>query len=207
MLFNDNSIILGLTGMSGAGKTTACKAFRDYGFSVVDCDIVARQIVEIGKPALKELSENFDNVILPDGNLNRRKIADIIFSEKDKLKLFNDIVYPYILYKVISDAADYINGGKRLILIDAPTLFESGADRICDIIISVVADKEKCIDRIKERDKLTYEQAANRLSAQHDKKYYIEKSDFYIDNCDGYDEFSIKAHELSASIGEMYGER
>lgn len=207
MLFNDNSIILGLTGMSGAGKTTACKAFRGYGFSVVDCDIAARKIVEIGKPALKELSDNFDNVILPDGNLNRRKIADMIFSDKGKLKIFNDIVYPYILYKVISDVSDYISDGKRLILIDAPTLFESGADKICDMVISVVADKEKCIERIRERDKLTYEQAANRLSVQHDKGFYIEKSDYYIDNCGEYDEFSKKANELAVKIGEMYEEK
>lgn len=205
MLFNDSSIILGLTGMSGAGKTTACKAFYDNGFSVIDCDIVARQIVEIGKPALNELSERFDDVILSDGSLNRRKIADIIFSDSDKLKLFNDTVYPYILYKVISDIYGYINEGKRLILIDAPTLFESGADKICDIIISVVADKEKCIERIKERDKLTHEQAKNRLSVQHDKRFYIDKSDFYIDNCDEYGKFRKKADELAKKIGEMYG--
>ena len=207
MLFSDNSLILGLTGMSGAGKTTACKAFWESGFSVVDCDIVARQIVEVGKPALKELSDNFDSVILADGSLNRRRIADIIFSDKSKLKLFNDIVYPYILYKVISDVSEYINKGKRLILIDAPTLFESGADKICDRIISVVSDKEHCIKRITERDGLTPEQAEKRLSAQHNKEFYIEKSDYYIDNCGGYNEFSEKACELAIKIGEMYGEK
>lgn len=207
MLFNDDSVIVGLTGMSGAGKTTACKAFRESGFSVVDCDIVARQIVEIGKPALKELFDNFQNVILPDGSLNRRRIADMIFSDKDKLKLFNSIVYPYILYKVISDISSYISNGKRLILIDAPTLFESGADKICDRIISVVSDMEKCIERIMDRDKLTYEQAANRLSVQHNREFYIEKSDYYIDNCGNYSEFSEKARKLAVNIGEMHGER
>ena len=116
MLFNDNSTILGLTGMSGAGKTTACKAFRENGFSVVDCDIVARQIVEVGKPALHELDRNFDDVILPDGNLNRRKIADIIFSDNSQLKLFNSIVYPYILYTVISQVSSYIFEGNKLTL-------------------------------------------------------------------------------------------
>lgn len=205
MLFNDNSIILGLTGMSGAGKTTACKSFRENGFSVVDCDIVARQIVELGKPALYELAQNFEGVILSDGNLNRRKIADIIFSDKSKLKLFNDIVYPYILYMVISDVSKYIKKGKKLILIDAPTLFESGADKICDKIISVVSDKESCIERIRVRDNLTYEQAANRLSVQHDKGFYIDKSDYYLDNCGGYNVFSEKAVELAKMIGELYG--
>lgn len=207
MLFNEDSVILGLTGMSGAGKTTACKAFCENGFSVVDCDIVARQIVEIGKPALKELSDNFQNVILPDGSLNRRRIADMIFSDKDKLKLFNSIVYPYILYKVISDISSYISDGKRLILIDAPTLFESGADKICDRIISVVSDRKKCIERIMDRDKLTHEQAANRLSVQHNREFYIEKSDYYIDNCGDYSEFSEKARKLAVKIGEMHGEK
>lgn len=207
MLFNDNSIILGLTGMSGAGKTTACRAFRDIGFSVVDCDFVARQIVEVGKPALKELSERFDDVILPDGSLNRRKIADMIFSDKDKLKLFNDTVYPYILYKVISDVSDYISEDKRLILIDAPTLFESGADKICDKIISVVSDKERCIQRIRERDGLTFEQASKRLSVQHDKDFYIEKSDYFIDNCGEYWELIEKAHAIALRLGELYEEK
>lgn len=205
MLFNDNSTIFGLTGMSGAGKTTACKAFRENGFSVVDCDIVARQIVEVGKPALHELDRNFDDVILPDGNLNRRKIADIIFSDNSQLKLFNSIVYPYILYTVISQVSSYIFEGNKLIVIDAPTLFESGADKICDRIISVVADKDRCIERIRARDNLTYEQAANRLSVQRDKMFYIDKSDYYLDNSGEYSEFSESAVRLAKMIGELYG--
>lgn len=201
MLFNDDSIIVGLTGMSGAGKTTACGAFREKGFSVVDCDIVAREVVVKGSPALKELSIAFDGIINDDGTLNRRKIGDIIFSDPEKRALFNRIIYPYILYKVITDISNFISEGKRLILVDAPTLFESGADKICDMIVSVVSDKERCIERIMKRDGITLRQATERLGSQFDKSFYTEKSDYYIDNTGTPEDLSEKAFEIAVRIG------
>ena len=203
MLFNDDSIIVGLTGMSGAGKTTACGAFREKGFSVVDCDIVAREVVVKGRPALKELSEAFDGIIAEDGTLNRRKMGDIIFSDPEKRALFNKIIYPYILYKVIADISDYISDGKRLILVDAPTLFESGADKICDMVVSVVSDKEHCIERIMKRDGITLRQAAERLGSQFDKSFYTEKSDYYIDNIGTSEELAEKALDIAVRIGAV----
>ncbi len=205
MLFNDNSIIVGLTGMSGAGKTTAGSIFRENGFSVVDCDIVARQVVLKGSPALKELSEAFEGIITDEGTLNRRKMGDIIFSDSEKRALFNRIIYPYILYKIIADISDFISEGKRLILVDAPTLFESGADKICDMIVSVVSDKERCIERIMERDKITFRQASERLGSQFDKSFYTDKSDYYIDNTGTAEELAEKALDIAVRIGASDG--
>ena len=134
--------IYGLTGMSGAGKSTVCDSFESAGFLIIDCD----------------------SVITNDGELDRRAMGNIVFSHSDKLALLNNTIYPYITYEVIS-MCGYTD--KRFVLLDAPTLFESGIDFICDGIISVTCDKEKSIQRIMLRDNITRESAEKRLGSQH----------------------------------------
>ncbi len=183
MILADKCLIIGLTGMSGAGKTTACSIFRESGWAVVDCDIVSREVVKRGKPALSEIAEHFGNeILLPDGTLDRRRLGDLIFSDESRRNELNAVIYPYISYEIIRSAAEYIKNGSRFVLIDAPTLFESGADGLCDKIVSVTAPIDMCITRIMKRDGLTYEQAENRLKSQHLEGFYREKSDFCVRN-------------------------
>ena len=183
MIGADKCLIIGLTGMSGAGKTTACSIFRESGWAVVDCDIVSREVVRRGKPALLEIAEHFGNeILLPDGTLDRRRLGNLIFSDESRRNELNTVIYPYISYEIIRSAAEYIKNGSRFVLIDAPTLFESGADGLCDKIVSVTAPIDMCITRIMKRDGLTYEQAENRLKSQHLEDFYRAKSDFCVRN-------------------------
>lgn len=183
MILGSKCTIVGLTGMSGAGKSTACKVFSENGWAVIDCDIVARKVVEKGKPALCEISEHFGREILfSDGGLDRKQLGNLVFSDARRLNELNELIYPYISYEIISRAEEYIMNDCMNILLDAPTLFESGADGLCDKIVSVTAPIECCIARIMERDKLTAEQAENRLKSQHSEEFYHEKSDFCVNN-------------------------
>ena len=203
MFTENDAYIVGLTGMSGAGKTTACQVFSECGFAVINCDLVSRIVVEKGKPALFELETYFGkNVILSDGSLNRKAIGNLIFSDKNARMVFNEIIYPYISYEMINCAVKYINSGYRFILLDAPTLFESGTDSFCDIIVSVVAEREECINRIMIRDKLTFGEAENRLLSQFTPEFYRDKSDFCAVNKGSIEGLKSKIKQIAQLIGE-----
>ena len=187
MAVNEKVKIIGLTGMSGAGKSTACKVFKSEGFAIIDCDLICRKIVEKGKPCLLEISEVFgDSVLNEDGSLDRAETGRIIFSDDEKRDLLNGIMYPYVSYIVIKTIIGIDNG---YVVLDAPTLFESGIDSICDSIVSIVADREVLLSRIEDRDSISREQAENRLASQHDNGYFSERSDHVIANNGSSEEF------------------
>ena len=124
-------------------------------------------------------------------------MGNIVFTDTVKLKLLNDTIYPYITYKVISMCG---NTDKHFVLLDAPTLFESGIDFICDGTVSVTCDKEKSIQRIMLRDNISRESAENRLSSQHSAEYYKSRSDFCIENNGDLDTLRINSEDTARKI-------
>lgn len=175
-------IILGITGGSGCGKTTVSDFFREKGIDVIDTDKTARIIVEPGRPALSEIKDYFGNeYINPDGTLNRKKMANLVFSYPDKLEILNKITHKYITQYVRSYISGY-NG--NIIGIDGAALIESGINSVCDCVLSVLSDKEIRIKRIMMRDNLNENEAKCRISAQKDDTFYIENSDYLVYNND-----------------------
>lgn len=173
-------MIIGLTGQTGAGKSTVCTFLRQMSFCIIDCDKVAREVTEKGSVVLQKLAASFgSDIILPDGSLNRRLLASRAFSSKDKTELLNKITHPEILnaIKTKISASTYEN-----IVLDAPTLFESGADKLCDRIIAVLCDENKRKDRIVARDNLSLEQADVRLFAAKSNEFFTERADAVIFN-------------------------
>ncbi len=192
--------VIGLTGMSGAGKSTACKMFREAGFYVIDCDGICREVVKKGKPCLKEIASGFGSEILTaEGELNRRLMGKIIFSDPDKRIKLNGIMYPFVSYSVIKRI---IFSDSEYTVLDAPTLFESGLENICEKIVSVAADKEVLINRITVRDGITREEAKNRLDSQYDADFFREKSDMLIMNNGSEEELSRKINKTICLIKE-----
>ena len=189
--------IYGLTGMSGAGKTTVSDIFKNCGFLVINCDKVAREVTEKGTACLKEIGQKFPGVINSDGTLDRKKLGGIVFNDSDKLKMLNDTIYPYITYRVIKQIE---NVDKGYILLDAPTLFESGIDYICDGVVSVVCDREISVQRIMARDNVTKEMAQSRLSSQHSIDFYIDRSLYFIENNGTEQELTDKAEKTALQI-------
>lgn len=173
-------MIIGLTGQTGSGKSTVSKMLLKKGFCVIDCDMISRETTEKGSPVLLELARVFgEEILCKDKSLNRKKLAQIAFSTKENTEILNNITHPPIFKAIKSKISQ--NEGK-IIVLDAPTLFESGADKLCEKIISVVADEDIRLNRILSRDNITLQQAKLRISAQSDSEFYIKRSDAVIYN-------------------------
>ncbi len=202
---SDDVHVVGLTGQSGAGKTTVCKVFEENGFAVVNCDLISRQVTEKESPCLSQLAECFGkDIIRPDGTLDRRKLGNIVFGNRELLYQLNGICYPYITYQIVERLKAFKESGQRYVLLDAPTLFESRADDFCDLIISVTADKESRLKRILERDGITEEQALKRFASQHTEEFFRNRSDYIIINNKDIPILIEKAKEVSDKVKEYF---
>ena len=175
------SFIIGLTGQSGAGKTTVCKYLAQAGFGIINCDEVARICMLDGSDCCRELAKHFPSCFDKKLSLDRRAISRIIFSDREKLKLFDGIVYPFI-NKLIDESISKLSDKYEYIVLDAPTLFEAGADKKCDIIIGVTADKNTRLKRIMQRDGIDEELALKRFASQHTTRFYKNRCDMLIVN-------------------------
>ncbi len=177
--------VIGLTGPTGAGKSTVAQALRERGIPVLDCDIAAREVTEKGSPVLQELADAFgQDILLPDGTLDRRRLGSRAFADKDQTKLLNRITHPAILKVIKNRLAEFAQAGNTIAVLDAPTLFEAGADALCDFTVCVIAGEEIRLHRIMERDEISEEQVRLRMSAQKPEEYYVRKCNFSIVNVD-----------------------
>lgn len=177
----NNHMIVGMCGVTGAGKTTVGKIFEDYGCAVVDCDEVSRRPDVYDSECIRELQAEFGEDIAVEGRLDRRLLAKRAFaSEKGKTRL-NQITHPRIIAKCNEVISEMEMSGKRVIILDAPTLFEAGLDRECARIITVTAPEELRVERIMQRDGISKELAMARVKAQHDESFFTERADYVID--------------------------
>ena len=191
-----NIMIVGLTGMSGAGKSTVCDVFEHSGFVIIDCDKQARKIAD-NRDFLNELQSRFpDKILNTDGTLNRQLTAKAIFTNNDKRKLYNRIIFPYIVYDII----EIIKVSGEYVLLDAPTLFDAGLDIICTKIVGVTADFEVCVNRIIKRDGISRQSAEERLWSQQDKFFLKNKCDFILENNGNIDDFIMCAQKITKEL-------
>lgn len=178
-------MIIGITGQTGAGKSLVASIFKKHEFKLIDADVIARQVVLKGSICLKELENEFGSKILNfDKTLNRRALAKIAFENKENLKKLNDITHPYIINKIKKLLDLYNKNKEKNIIIDAPLLFESKLDKLCDKTIIAKANKRVRLQRIIKRDNISLSLAKLRLNIQNNDDYYINKADYIIDtNC------------------------
>lgn len=170
--------ILGLTGPTGSGKTTLSKAAADLGYTVLDCDIIARKAAE-QENTLAALTTAFGQDILEDGILNRKALAKKAFSSTNGTELLNKTMLPFVVELIKKEIE---NADSEKILLDAPTLYESGADSLCNAVIAVLADCGDRKARIISRDNLTEAEAQLRLTAGKNDNYYKDKTQHIIYN-------------------------
>jgi dephospho-CoA kinase len=201
----NRAFIIGLTGQSGAGKTTVCGIFREMGFAVIIADELSREVTKAGSPCLSELAEVFGNeIIRENGELDRRRLAEMTFGDKNQLKRLGVIIFPYINEVFLREINRLSAAGENYIIYDAPTLFESRADGLCDIIISVTASEAHRTERVKRRDNITDSEIKKRFESQHSESYFIKKADFYIKNNKTEEELVLKAREVADKIKKCY---
>lgn len=193
-------IVFGITGGTGAGKSSASDIFRSEGIYVIDADKTARTVVEPGKPCLKELCNYFGSEIIDEnGVLLRRRLADIAFSDSEKHKMLNAITHKYI-HDEIKDELERVN--PNIAAIDAAVLIGSGIEAMCRFIVSVIADDDVRIRRIISRDSISEQQALTRLKAQPDKDFYIRNSKYIIQNNGSLTELDKNVKEVLKKIRE-----
>jgi dephospho-CoA kinase len=176
--------IIGLCGSSGSGKGYISMLFNKYGVLSIDTDRVYRETTtKKGSECLLELTKEFGNSILKeDGTLYRPALAEIVFSDREKLNKLNEITHKHIKKDTQALLEMYEGEGARAVIIDAPVLFESGFDKMCDFTVCVTSPTERKIDRIMTRDQITREQALARLNSQKTDSELIELATYQIDN-------------------------
>lgn len=188
-------LTVGLTGQSGAGKGEFSRIFCRYdGVVCIDTDKTAREVVEKGKPCLSELCECFGSDILePSGELCRKKLAEIAFSDEDNHKKLNSITHRYIMEEIKAWLENAEQSGAKIAIIDAPLLFESGADKLCDITVGVVAPYRTRLKRILKRDCIDKKSAKLRLDSQPDDTFFKERCTHILANNGSLDALTKKA--------------
>lgn len=175
--------IIGLTGGSGTGKGTFAALLREKGAGWVDADAVYRTLCAENREMLAALDAAFGGVLDQNGALDRPKLASIVFADPEKLKKLNAITLPYI--RAASLEAMRAQGDCPFVLYDAPTLFEVGADDLCECIIGVLADTEVRVQRIMARDVLDETAARARIGAQPDADFYRARCNYIVENNGG----------------------
>ena len=175
--------VIGLTGQTGAGKSTVRKLLKAKGAAVIDADFVAHEVADNNLSCLTDIVEHFSCMVLDEkGKLNRRALGRIVFSDRKKLALLNKIMFPYIVSAIKGQVTAYEQAGAQTIVIDGATLIESGCAKMCSVLVSVTADEETRLTRIIHRDGISKRDAVRRVSAQNPEEFYIKASDYVIKN-------------------------
>ena len=171
--------IIGLTGGIGSGKTTVANHFIAAGIPVYIADDEARKIMQ-SPEILKKIEKIFGSVIFKNEVLNRQKLAEIVFSNSDKLKQLNAIIHPAVKKHFGNWILNYKNS--PFVIYETAILFESGSYKDCDKIITVTAPLETRIERVNQRDKTSRENVLKRIKMQWTDDQRHGKSDFVIEN-------------------------
>ena len=176
-------MIIGITGQTGAGKSTVCELLEKRGYYHLDADEVAHEVVENDADVLAALSECFGkDIIKKDVTLSRPKLAARAFKNKETAEKLDGICYPAVIKEIKKIIRQKSKQKYEGVLIDAIGLFESGAHKLCDFTVFVTADREKRLERIIARDGIAKEAAQKRINAQKDDAYYKQKADYTVKN-------------------------
>ncbi|AKF92531.1 dephospho-CoA kinase [Brevibacillus laterosporus] len=176
-------MILGLTGGIASGKSTVAAMLRERGVTVIDADLIAREVVEVGKPAYNGIVKYFGTSVLDEtGALNRAVLGEIIFSDREKRMVLNEIVHPEVRKEMRLQATLAQERGERLVFMDIPLLYESKLTYMVDRVVVVYVPESVQFIRLMERDEFDEEQAKKRLRAQMNIEEKRKLANYVIDN-------------------------
>ncbi|MEW4306474.1 dephospho-CoA kinase [Rossellomorea marisflavi] len=194
--------IIGLTGGIASGKSTVSAFLQDKGYTIIDADLAARMVVEVGQPAYLAIVEAFGKGILQEnGQIDRAGLGAIIFNDQTKRNLLNGIVHPAVRSLMLSHKDEAIENGKQTVIMDIPLLFESDLTWMVDRTIVVTVEEDVQLSRLMKRNELTEEEAASRISSQLPLREKAEKADAVIDNNGSVEDTLKQVEELLAAWG------
>ena len=174
-------LVIGLTGPTGAGKSTAAREFAALGAQVIDCDRLGQEILDTPDCRAQLCEAYGEEILSADGTVSRPRLAERAFAAPGASARLNAITHPLILREMNERTRLSFAQGAPAVVIDAALLFESGADAACTVCVSVLAAPEIRLERIMRRDGITREQAQARMRAQKDGDFYRQRSAFLLD--------------------------
>ena len=187
-------MVYGLVGRSGSGKSTAAQIFAEYGFFVIDCDKVAAETLKSDE-VRRALADAFGADVLTKRGVKKRLVAERAFANRESLDLLNSITHPPIVARLRE-----LCEGREKAMLDAPTLFESGADKLCDRIVAVIAPDELCEKRLLARGGATLEAIRRRLEMQVSEDYICSRADAVIENLGDESELRKQIEHVAKTI-------
>ena len=177
----ENMTVVGVTGGTGSGKTSALRLLEERGALVLDCDEVYHGLLTTNAAMLDELKESFP-AAFAGGAFDRKALGRLVFQNAELLEKLNEITHKYVKCELGRLLRDHAMRGGTLAAIDAIELFSSGADKLCDVTLAVVADVEKRVERIMRRDGISRAYALSRIRAQKSDEYFRERCTRTIEN-------------------------
>lgn len=194
-------MILGVTGGIASGKSTVTRALADLGAVVVSADELAREVVRPGSPILARLAQRFGReILLPDGNLNRKALAALVFTDARARSDLNGIIHPAIAELSRQRLRGLQAERHSLIVYEAPLLFEAGAEDRVDAVLAVTVREELQLQRLIDRDGLSPEEARARIAAQMPQQEKAARADYVIDNSGPPEETRLRIRTLFAHL-------
>ncbi|MEC1457206.1 dephospho-CoA kinase [Bacillus haynesii] len=191
------TLVIGLTGGIASGKSTVAQMFQQCGITVVDADVIAKEAVEQGMPAYQKIAETFgQGVLLETGDIDRRKLGEIVFANQEKRLQLNAIVHPEVRKMMIKQRDEAIRAGERFVVLDIPLLYESGLEHLTDKVIVVWVPKELQLERLMKRNRFNEDEALNRIHAQHSLDEKKKRADAVIDNSGSLKDTEAQLHQL-----------
>lgn len=190
--------VLGLTGNIASGKSLVATMFEELGARVIDVDDIARMIVEPDQPAWNEIVGGFGDVILnQDKTINRKKLGDIIFNDKEKREILNNITHPRIMAIVRNKVEEYRNQNVELTIIEAALIVEKGGLKdLIEKLIVVTSDKNSQIERLADRDGFSREESMSRINSQMPADEKVRFADYIIDNSGSRYETNVQVQKI-----------
>ena len=193
------SLLVGLTGGIGSGKSLAASFFKELGAHIIDADQLSRDLVHPGQTALKEIVNYFGkNILDSTGNLNRRKLAKIVFQDSKKKSVLEEILHPKIFKKEQEVFLKICTKDSfAIVIIDAALLIESGNYKHVNKVIVVRSSEESQIQRILSRNAISFDEAVARIKNQMSLEEKIKYADFILDN-------NMQQEDLLQKVQELY---
>ena len=193
--------IIGITGPTGSGKSVLTEHLKKKGYPCIDADEVYHSMLIPPSPCLDAIRKNFgDEVFTPDGSLDRAALGSVVFNVPQKLELLNSTVLGIVIDRIRQTVNELKSQGHSAVIIDAPTLIESGFHKECDAVISIIAPVEDRIQRIQKRDDISLEKARARVMAQKDDGFYESNSHHTIYNDKDIESFTENIKEIEAFL-------
>lgn len=195
------TLVLGLTGGIATGKSTADEFFKKKNIPIIDSDLIAHNIMDVGKPAWKQVRDTFGlEYINPDQTVNRKKLGNLVFNNSAELKKLNDITHPLIYQEIQEKIKKEKDKKTPLVIVDAPILFETGGQNYCDKTLVISLPEDLQVKRLMARNNLTKKEALSRINSQMPLAKKEKLATFVVDNAGTIEELECKLEKLLNEI-------